>query len=93
MLTVARTAVPFVPRDSPMQLVLLLSPFTDGETDPESLGRLAGACQRRCQDSALGRERLEPTVLAGAGGWRAVCSELRCRCTVPGSMGSSAWLE
>lgn len=51
-----------------MQLVLLLSPFTDGETDPESLGRLAGACQRRCQDSALGRERLEPTVLAGAGG-------------------------
>lgn len=55
-----------------MQLVLLLSPFTDGETDPESLGRLAGACQRRCQDSALGRERLEPTVLAGAGGWRAV---------------------
>lgn len=50
-----------------MQLVLLLSPFTDGETDPESLGRLAGACQRRCQDSALGQERLEPAFLVVGG--------------------------
>lgn len=51
----------------PVKFVLLLSPFPDGETDSENVGRLTGAHQRRCRDSALRGERLEATVLAAGG--------------------------